>query len=210
MGSFLLQSFLSLLQGRPEAKAGKEGPDVREEAGLAVGFCGLQRTGLGQPRRRRDRTEVLIPRPKLQHQREASAPSPCTPSRFSRQRSCKGRVKNSSSAWSDQSPVTGAQGLPSLLRLSWKPRLTGSRLQWVPPWPLGPCPPIPPITLAPPPAQAPAKQGQATAQGQGGVKQSSSPWPGLSPWKDGWWGGYNFFGLRSGWGLLKGVKGFIL
>lgn len=68
---------------------------------MAVGFCGLHRKGLGRPKGWWDRTEVLIPRPKLQHQREASAPSPCTVSRFSRQRSCKGRV-NSSFAWSDQ------------------------------------------------------------------------------------------------------------
>lgn len=45
-------------------------------------------------------------------------------------------------AWSDQSPVTGAQCLPfPSLRLSWKPRLAGSRERWVP----GPLPsPSPP------------------------------------------------------------------
>lgn len=46
----------------------------------------------------------------------------------------------------DRGPVPP---LPSL-RLSWKPRLAGSREQWVPPWSLGPCPPHPP----PSPCQA--------------------------------------------------------
>lgn len=46
----------------------------------------------------------------------------------------------------DRGPVPP---LPSL-RLSWKPRLAGSREQWVPPRSLGPCPPHPP----PSPCQA--------------------------------------------------------
>lgn len=86
-------------------------------------------------------------------------------------------------AWSDQSPVTGAQCLPfPSLRLSWKPRLAGSRERWVP----GPLPSLPlhhPAKPGTSPALAQAKRG-SHSPGQGGAEPCSAPWSGPSPWED--------------------------
>ena len=112
-------------------------------------------------------------------------------------------------AWSDQSPVTGAQclpfpssgclGNPGLLA----PESGGS---------LGPCPPCHSITLpslAPPPPW-PKPNGAATAQGKEELSRALLPGLDLLPGKmktapEGVGGArWNLFGLCSGWGFLEG------
>ena len=106
-------------------------------------------------------------------------------------------------AWSDQSPVTGAQCLPfPSLRLSWKPRLAGSRERWVP----GPLPsPSPPS-----PCQAWHLPRPGLSQDKEELSRAVLPGLDLLPGKmkiapRGVGGaGWNFFGLCSGWGFLEG------
>lgn len=109
-------------------------------------------------------------------------------------------------AWSDQSPVTGAQCLPfPSLRLSWKPRLAGSESGGS----LGPCPPLPLHHPAKPGTPRPGPSQTGHAAGQGGAERALLLGLDLLPgkmktWLRGWGGArWNLFGLCSGWGFLE-------